>query len=57
MLSEGLVSVNSVTVIKPTKAVLAGDIISVRGKGRFVIDSLDGRTKKNRIVINYKKYI
>ena len=57
VLSEGLVSVNSVTVMKPTKSVLAGDIISVRGKGRFVIDSLDGRTKKNRIVINYKKYI
>ena len=56
-LSEGIVTVNSVTVIKPTKSVLAGDIISVRGKGRFVIDSLDGRTKKNRIVINYKKYI
>lgn len=57
VLADGFVSVNSVTVIKPTKSVLAGDIISVRGKGRFVIDSLDGRTKKNRIVINYKKYI
>ncbi|MGN0492901.1 MAG: RNA-binding protein [Acutalibacteraceae bacterium] len=56
-LSEGIVTVNSVTVTKPTKAVSAGDIISVRGKGRFVIDSLDTRTKKNRLVINYKKYI
>lgn len=56
-LSEGVVTVNSVTVSKPSKSVAEGDIISVRGKGRFLIGSLDGRTKKNRIVINYKKYI
>ena len=56
-LSQGLVTVNSVPVSKPSKSVAEGDIISVRGKGRFLIGSLDGRTKKNRIVINYKKYI
>lgn len=56
-LSEGIVSVNSVTVNKPAKSVNEGDIISVRGKGRYLIDSLEGRTKKNRLVINYKKYI
>lgn len=56
-LSEGIVTVNSVTVTKPAKSVCEGDIISVRGKGRFLISSLEGRTKKNRIVINYKKYI
>ena len=26
-------------------------------KGKFLIDSLEMRTKKNRIVIKYKKYI
>ena len=56
-LAEGIVTVNSVTVTKPSKSVAEGDIISVRGKGRFLIGSLDGRTKKNRIVLNYKKYI
>ena len=56
-LAAGIVSVNSVPVTKPTKSVAKGDIISVRGKGRFLIGSLEGRTKKNRIVINYKKYI
>lgn len=56
-LAEGIVTVNSVTVTKPSKSVTEGDIISVRGKGRFLIGSLDGRTKKNRIVLNYKKYI
>lgn len=56
-LAEGLVTVNSVTVSKATKSVCEGDIISVRGKGRFLIGSLENRTKKNRIIINYKKYI
>lgn len=57
VLNAGLVSVNSVTVLKPTKTVFAGEVISVRKKGRFIIDSLDGRTKKNRIVIKYRKHI
>lgn len=57
ILAEGLVTVNSVTVSKAAKSVSEGDIISVRGKGRFLIGSLENRTKKNRIVINYKKYI
>ena len=53
----GIVTINSVPVNKPTKSVSEGDIISVRGKGRFLIGSLNDRTKKNRIIINYKKYI
>ncbi len=56
-IAYGIVSVNSVPVSKPTKSVAEGDIISVRGKGRFLIGSLNNRTKKNRIIINYKKYI
>ncbi len=57
LISQGLVTVNSVQVLKSTKTVEAGDIISVRGKGRFAVDSLDGRTKKNRIIIKYKIYV
>ncbi|MEE1238907.1 MAG: YlmH/Sll1252 family protein [Acutalibacteraceae bacterium] len=56
-LSQGLVTVNSVSVSKATKSVCEGDIVSVRGKGRFLIGSLENRTKKNRIIVNYKKYI
>lgn len=56
-LSQGVVTVNSVPIGKPASSVKQGDVISVRGKGRFLIDSLEGRTKKNRIVIKYKKYV
>lgn len=57
LIDSGLVTLNSVALLKQTKAVTAGDIMSVRTKGRFIIASLDGRTKKNRIIIKYKRYI
>lgn len=57
IIGSGLVTLNSVTLLKQTKAVAAGDVISVRSKGKFTVASLDGRTKKNRIIIKYKRYI
>lgn len=57
MIAAGYVTVNSSVAEKPSKSLCAGDVLSVRGKGRFVIDSLDGRTKKNRIAVKYKSYI
>ncbi len=56
-ISEGLVTVNSVVCEKVTKSIESGDILSVRGKGKFIIDAVDDRTRKNRIVLKYKKYI
>lgn len=57
LIEEGLVAVNSLCVEKCVKTVADGDKITVRGYGKFVIDSTDGRTKKDRIVIKAKKYI
>ncbi len=56
-ITEGFVSVNSVVYEKATKSVESGDVLSVRGKGRFIIDAVDDRTRKNRIVLKFKKYI
>lgn len=53
----GLVSVNSVQTEKSTKQISGGDVITVRGKGKFIIESLCDKTRKNRIVLKYKKYI
>ncbi|MBR6510365.1 MAG: hypothetical protein IKT38_07150 [Clostridia bacterium] len=53
----GLVSVNSVQTEKTTKQISSGDIITVRGKGKFIIESLCDKTRKNRIILKYKKYI
>lgn len=56
-ITQGLVCVNSFPTEKITLSVNEGDIITVRGKGKFIITSLDGRTRKNRVILNYQKYI
>lgn len=56
-IENGLVSVNSCVCEKITKSVFEGDVLSVRGKGRFIVGSLSGRTRKDRIIVGYKKYV
>lgn len=57
LIEQGFVSINSFCVEKSTRTVNVGDRITVRGVGKFIIDSSDGRTKKDRIVLKAKKYI
>ena len=33
-----------------------GDVFSVRGKGKFILDSIGGTTKRGRTYVNLKKY-
>lgn len=56
-IENGAVTVNSAPALKQTKTVCGGDVISVRGSGRFILDSLEDRTKKNRLIIKYKRYV
>ena len=46
LIGAGLVTLNSDASLKQPRAVTAGDVISVRTKGRFTVVSLDGRTKR-----------
>lgn len=57
LILDGLVSINSVCVTKTVKAVLDGDKITIRKKGKFVIESLTQKTKKNRVILIAKKYV
>lgn len=57
LIEQGLVSVNSVVCQKPTKLIVEGDVLTVRGKGKFTVCSLSGKTKKQRTVLVFKKYI
>lgn len=57
MIDEGLVSINSFVCQKPTRVVCAGDNITVRKKGRFTVLSVDGRSKKDRIILVYSKFV
>ncbi len=56
-IEQGRVFVNGLPQDKITKRVFEGEKITIRGKGKFIIQSLTQRTKKGRIILNYKKYI
>lgn len=42
---------------KATKSVCKGDIITIRGTGKFIINEILGNTKSGKYVIDVKKYI
>lgn len=51
------VDVNHFTVSSVSHELREGDIISVRGCGRFILAGINGLTRKNRVHIILKKYI
>ncbi len=57
LIQKGLVSVNSVGAVKQTGLISNGDIVSVRGCGRFKITEAEHLTKKGRIILKWNKYI
>ncbi len=56
-IEQSLVTVNSVITEKITARVSSGDVISIRSKGKFIIESLEEKTRKDRIILKYKKYV
>ncbi|HHW46785.1 MAG TPA: hypothetical protein GXX17_07785 [Clostridiales bacterium] len=57
LIKTGLVSVNSLPAEKLTKQVSSGDKISIRGKGKYLIQSVDDRSKRGRIILKARKYL
>ena len=57
LIREQLVSINHVPCRSVDSGLSAGDIVSVKGKGRFVIDDLSDKTSKGRIVLRARKYV
>lgn len=51
------VNLNWETITSLTKNVKEGDVITIRGKGRVLIEKVGGTTKKDRISIYLKKFI
>ncbi|MBO4359844.1 MAG: hypothetical protein J5822_03090 [Eubacteriaceae bacterium] len=50
------VFINHEVITKPGRDVKEGDIVSVRSKGRFVVEKVAGQTKKGNIKIDVKKF-
>ena len=51
------INVNYMLINKPDYLLKQDDVFSVRGYGKFVFESVDGITKKDRFHITIKKYI
>lgn len=50
------VLINYETVLKGAKIVEIGDVVTIRGKGKFIIDGLVRNTRNDRCVLKVKKY-
>lgn len=57
LISSDMVFVNYLNADKPSRLVSEGDVLSIRGHGKFIIGDLAGKTKKDRLVINVLHYI
>ena len=55
-ISSGKVFVNAREIISKSHTLKYGDIVSVRGKGRFIFDEIVATTKKGRYYIKIRKY-
>ena len=56
-INNAQVNVNFSECLKVTKQLGDGDILSLRGFGRFIFEGEIGKTKKNRMKILIKKYV
>ncbi len=56
-ISEGKVSINGREMTGNAKGLKPGDIVSVRGKGKFIFESEGGTTRKDKLYISIKRYV
>ncbi len=57
ILFQERVLVNYEVETKSTKQIKEKDIITIRGKGKFIIYEIIGNTKRGNFIINIKKYV
>lgn len=57
LIKSGKVRINWEEKELTSKTIKQGDVISIRGKGRIVLDEVTGNTKKDRTKITIKKYV
>ncbi|MFI3325796.1 MAG: YlmH/Sll1252 family protein [Clostridia bacterium] len=56
-ISNGLVTVNYKVITNRSQKMQEKDKISIRGKGKFLLDTIGPLTKKERLTVKIKKYI
>lgn len=56
IINQGRIFVNSINELKSHRKILLNDIITIRGKGKFVFSGIERETKSGKILVNIKKY-
>lgn len=56
LIESDRVFINSICEEKESKKININDIITIRGKGKFIFDNIEGTTRSERIVANLRKY-
>ena len=56
MFREKHISLNGRLYQNPSYNLKPGDIISIKGYGKYIFDSVGNETRKGRTYINLKKY-
>ena len=56
IINEGRVFLNSINEFKASKKININDIITIRGKGKFIFDGIEKETRSGRYLLNMRKY-
>ena len=56
IINQGKVFINSINEFKASKKININDIITIRGKGKFIFDGVEKETKSGRYLLNIRKY-
>ena len=56
IIDEGRVFINNINEFKFSKKLNIGDKINIRGKGKFIYDQDESKTRSDRIVVKMRKY-
>jgi RNA-binding protein YlmH len=57
LIMSGVVELNYETITKPDIIVEDGDILTIRGHGKFIIGDIDGTTRRGRLRLCADRYI
>lgn len=57
VINEGRIFVNYEEILKSTKQLKQGDLLTIRGKGKFEIKEIEGTTRSGRIRLTINKFI
>lgn len=57
IIGQERVFVNYENESKSTKLVKANDVITIRGKGKFIVEEVVGNTRSGRFIVKVKKYV